>query len=127
MKYFTTAASSCPNIGIAPQREVLRTKVKVLNFLGSKTCFYCYEDNETALSEEHEDEKTTYSEKNLAAQHFNVFKDPFARESIKMEGVLEVETPRQQWQPAINRNSVSGWFCAFSPTRQSVTRERQSN
>lgn len=75
MKYFTTAASSCPNIGIAPQREVLRTKVKVLNFLGSKTCFYCYEDNETALSEEHEDEKTTYSEKNLAAQHFNVFKD----------------------------------------------------
>lgn len=33
---FTMAASSWPNIGTFPQREILRTRVEVLNFLGSE-------------------------------------------------------------------------------------------
>lgn len=105
-------------MGICPQWEIVRTKVEVLNFLESKNLLLLLQhgDNEMAISKEQGNETTIYSEKNVAAQHSSVLKDPFPRESIMMEGALEVEIQTAMAAP-INRNSVSGWFCGFFPTR----------
>lgn len=42
--------------------------------------------------------KTIYSEKNVVAQHSNAFQDPFPGASIRTEGAMEVEVPRQPRQ-----------------------------
>lgn len=49
-----------------------------------------------AISKEQRTKKL-YSEKNVAAQLWYVFKDPFSRVH-KGGGGLEVEMPREQWQ-----------------------------